>query len=116
MSVSARQVQLVDPSGAANARTVQSAVVDGRTLELRVGDLDSVQYIWTRLTDAQDDDVIWIERTTDGGHTWKDFARRTITGASGDYTDALRTDPSPQVRMKALTALNNGNEYQTSAF
>jgi hypothetical protein len=34
----------VDPTGAANTRTVGSAVVDGRTLEFRIGDIDNVQY------------------------------------------------------------------------
>ena len=116
MSVSANQVQMVDPSGTENARTEESAVVEGRTLELRVGDIDGVQYVWTRLTDAQIDDVIWIDRTTDGGETWKVFGKRTITGASRNYTDALRTSSSNLVRMRAWTDLHDGDTYNTAPF
>ncbi|MEV4415963.1 hypothetical protein [Catellatospora sp. NPDC049609] len=116
MSVSTPQDQLVDPTGATDRKNVQSAVVEERTLELRTGDIDGVQHIWTRLTNAKPNDVIWIERTTDGGDTWRPFGKRTITPGGRNYTDAMRTHPSDQVKMRAHTDLKNGGAYQTKPF
>ena len=116
MSVTTRQDQLVDPTPATDKKNVESAVVEGRTLELRVGNINGVQHVWTRLTKAKAGDVIWIERTTDGGAHWKAFGRRTITAGGRNYTDALRTDASDQVRMRAHTDLKDGGVYQTEPF
>jgi hypothetical protein len=107
---------MVDPTNATGKRNVESAVVEGRTLELRVGDINGVQHIWTRLTNARGGDVIWIDRTTDGGQTWKVFGKRTITAGGRNYTDALRTSPSEQVRMRAWTDLKDGDTYNTAPF
>lgn len=116
MSVSANQVQLVDPTDATDKRNVESAVVEGRTLELRVGEIDGVQHIWTRLTNARNGDVIWIDRTIDGGETWKVFGRRTVTAGGRNYTDALRTSDSSLVQMRAWADLKDGNTYNTAPF
>ncbi|GAA1626979.1 hypothetical protein ACFQY4_14425 [Catellatospora bangladeshensis] len=116
MSVTTPQDQMVDPTAATDKKSVQSKGAEGRTLELRVGNIDHVQYVWTRLTMAKPGDVIWIERTTDGGAHWKAFGRRTITAGGRNYTDALRTDASDQVRMRAHTDLKDGGVYQTEPF
>lgn len=116
MSVSANQVQLVDPTDATDKRNVESVVVEGRTLELRVGEIDGVQHIWTRLSDAETGDVIWIDRTTDGGETWKVFGKRKVTAGGRNYTDALRTSDSSMVQMRAWTDLKNGDTYNTAPF
>ncbi|EEP73195.1 hypothetical protein MCAG_03522 [Micromonospora sp. ATCC 39149] len=115
MSVSMTQT-MVDPTNAVNKRTVQSAVVEGRTLELRVGDIDGVQYAWTRLVDSQNGDIIWINQTTDGGNTWNSFGKRTIQAGGRNYTDALRTNSSNKVKMQAWTQLTSGNKYNTAAW
>lgn len=114
MSVSAPQTQLVDPTNATNKQTVQSAVVEGRTLEFRVGEIDGVQYAWTRLTNPQNDDAIWINLTTDGGKRWDSFGQLTIKAGGRNYTNALRTDSSPQVQMQGWTQLKGGKKYNLS--
>jgi hypothetical protein len=116
MSVSVSQTQLVDPVNATNTRTVQSAVVEGRTLEQRVGDINGTQYAWTRLTNAQTGDTIWLNQTTDGGKTWTSYGKRPIQAGGRNYTDALPTSSSDLVQMQAWTQLNDGNEYNTAAW
>lgn len=116
MSVSASQDQLVDPTNATDKKNVQSAVVESRTLELRVGRINGEQYIWTRLTNARGGDVFWIDRTTDGGKTWKVFGKRTFAAGGRNYTDALQTSSSSQVMMRAWTDLKNGDTYNTAPF
>ncbi|BCL14303.1 hypothetical protein [Micromonospora sagamiensis] len=116
MSVSMSQ-KLVDPTNATDKRTVESAVVEGRTLEFRVGDINGVQHAWTRLINAQSGDEMWINQTTDGGKTWQsNLGRRKIQAGGRNYTDALPTSSSDQVRMQGWTRLTSGKEYNTRAF
>lgn len=110
-------VQLKDPINATDKETCRSVRVEGRLLEFRVGNIDGVQHAWTRLTDAESGDEIWINMTTDGGKTWKSYGRRTIQQGGRNYTDALRTDPSTKVRMQAWTKLKPSNkEYNTESW
>src|SRR5690348_12667982 len=96
---------LVNPSTATNKANVESAVVEGRTLELRQGLIDGVQYAWARLTDAQDGDVIWFEVSGDSGQTWIQCGQRVLTAGGRNYTDARRTSSSSEVCMRAVTRL-----------
>lgn len=116
MSVSVSQTQLVDPTNATNKQTVQSARVEGRLLEFRVGDINGAQYAWTRLTDAQGGDAIWINMTTDGGKSWASYGRRTIQAGGRNYTDALPTSASDQVKMQGWTKLTDGSEHNTASW
>lgn len=106
---------MVDPTNATDKRDVQSAVVDGRTLELRVGNVNGVQCAWTRLLNARGGDSIWINLTTDGGKTWTSCGNRTIQAGGRNYTDALPTSDSSQVKMQAWTQLVGG-EYNTASW
>ena len=115
MSVSV-QTKLVDPTNATDKENRQSAVVEGRTLELRTGNINGMQYAWTRLMNAQDGDSIWINMTTDGGKTWKSFGQRPIKAGGRNYTDALQTNSSSQVMMQAWTQLTSGKKYNTAAW
>jgi hypothetical protein len=104
---------MTDPTSATNASNVQSAVVEGRTLELRQGQINGVQYAWTRLSNAHDGDSIWLEISGDGGKTWIQCGRRTVQAVGRNYTDAQRTSSSSQVCMRAVTQLV-GPKYQTA--
>lgn len=110
-------IQLVDPTNATDKETVQSANVEGRLLEFRVGEIDGVQHAWTRLMNAKSGDEIWINMTTDGGKTWKSFGRRTIQEGGRNYTDALRTDASDKVKMQGWARLKpSKKEYNTASW
>jgi hypothetical protein len=113
MSVQVSCDELVDPSNATDKSNVQSAVVEGRTLELRQGRIDGIQYAWARLSDAQNGDVIWFEVSGDGGETWIQCGKRTIEPGGPNYTDARRTSSSSEVCMRAVTQLV-GPRYQTA--
>jgi len=113
MPVSVSCEGMVDPTNATNISNVQSAVVEGRTLELRQGQINGVQYAWTRLSNARDGDTIWIEVSGDGGNTWIQCARRTIQQGGRNYTDARRTSSSSEVCTRAVTQLA-GPRYQTA--
>jgi len=115
MSVPVSCEGMVDPTNATNASNVQSAVVEGRTIELRRGDINGVQHAWTRLSNAQNGDSIWLEISGDGGKTWIQCGRRTLQAGGRNYTDAQRTSSSSQVCMRAVTQLA-GPRYQTSAW
>ena|SRR5689334_8882051 len=104
---------LVDPAGATDKSNVQSAVVEGRTLELRQGRIDGVQYAWARLSDAHEGDVIWFEVSGDSGETWIQCGKRIIGTGGRNYTDARRTSGSSEVCMRAVTQLV-GPRYQTA--
>jgi hypothetical protein len=104
---------MVDPTPATDKSNVESAQVEGRTLELRQGRVNGVQHAWTRLTDARDGDVIWLEVSGDGGKTWVQCGKRTIVAGKRNYTDAKRTSSSSEVCMRAVTQLA-GPKYQTA--
>jgi hypothetical protein len=111
MSVSVSCAGMVNPAHASDLATRKSAVVEGRTLELRSGDINGVQYAWARLINADDGDSIWLEISGDSGETWIQCGRRTIQAGGRNYTDAQRTNSSPEVCMRA--ALQLGPQYQT---
>jgi hypothetical protein len=113
VSVQVSCEDLVDPTAATDKANVESAVVEGRTLELRQGLIDGVQYAWARLSDAHDGDVIWFELSGDGGETWIECGKRVIVAGGRNYTDARRTTSDPQVCMRAVTRLV-GPRYQTA--
>jgi hypothetical protein len=106
---------MVDPTNATGTSNVESAVVEGRTLELRRGTINGVQYAWTRLSNPNDGDSIWLEISGDGGNTWIQCGRRTIQAGGRNYTDAQRTSSSSQVCMRAMTQLV-GPKFQTAAW
>lgn len=111
MSVPVSCAGMVDPTNASGIQTEKSAVVEGRTLELRSGDINGVQYAWTRLTNARDGDSIWLEISGDGGGAWIQCDWRTIQAGGRNYTDAHRTSSSSEVCMRAGMQL--GPQYQT---
>lgn len=115
MSVPVSCDGMVNPANASGASNVQSAVVEGRTLELRQGTIGGVQYAWARLSNAQSGDSIWLEISGDGGTSWIQCGRRTIQAGGRNYTDAQRTSTSSQVCMRAVTQLV-GAKYQTAAW
>ena len=114
MSVSVSCAGMVDPTNASSISTEESAVVEGRTLELRQGVINGVQYAWARLTNAHDGDSIWLEISGDGGGSWIQCGWRIIHAGERNYTDAQRTSSSPEVCMRAVTQL--GPQYQTAAW
>jgi hypothetical protein len=103
---------MVDPRNATGLRTEKSAVVEGRTVELRSGHINGPQYAWARLINAYDGDSIWLEISGDGGVTWIQCGWRTIHDGGRNYTDAQRTSPSSDVCMRAVTQL--APQYQTA--
>jgi hypothetical protein len=111
MSVPVSCAGMVNPANASHPFSPKSAVVEGRTLELRAGDINGVQYAWARLTNPDDGDSIWLEISGDSGVTWIQCGRRTIHTSGRNYTDAQRTNSSPEVCMRA--ALQLGPQYQT---
>lgn len=115
MSVPVSCDGMVDPTNAVNKSNVQSAVVEGRTLELRQGYVNGVQYAWTRLTNAHDGDSIWLEISGDAGAHWIQCGKRTVSAGGRNYTDAQRTSSSSQVCMRAVAQLV-GARYQTAAW
>jgi len=115
MSVSVSCAGMIDPTNATGNSNVQSAVVEGRTLELRQGNINGVQYAWARLTNARDGDSVWLEISGDGGGTWIQCDRRTIQAGGRNYTNAQRTSSSSEVCMRAATQLV-GPQYQTAAW
>src|SRR5262249_10480678 len=112
MSVPVSCNGVVDPTNATDKSNVQSAVVEGRTLELRQGYINGVQYAWTRLSAAHDGDSIWLEISGDEGKTWIQCDKRIVQASGRNYTDAQRTSSSSQVCMRAATQLV-GAKYQT---
>lgn len=115
MSVPVSCDGMVDPTNATNTSNIQSAVVEGRTLELRQGYINGIQYAWTRLTSAHDGDSIWLEISGDGGKTWIQCGRRVLQAGGRSYTDAQRTSGSALVCMRAVTQLV-GARYQTASW
>jgi hypothetical protein len=115
MSVPVSCDGMVDPTNATDPSNVESAVVEGRTLELRQGRIDNVQYAWARLSDAYDGDMIWLEISGDGGDTWIQCGTRTIRAGGRNYTDAQRTSSDSQVCMRAVAQLV-GPRYQTATW
>lgn len=115
MSVPVSCDGMVDPTNATDKANVQSAVVEGRTLELRQGRINGIQYAWTRLTNAHAGDSIWLEISGDGGNSWIQCGKRTIPAGGRNYTDAQRTSSNAQVCMRAVTQLV-GARYQTAAW
>jgi hypothetical protein len=106
---------MANPSNATDKANVESAVVEGRTLELRQGNINGVQYCWARLSDAHDGDMIWLEISGDGGKTWIQCGKRIVQQGGRDYTDAQRTSSSSEVCMRAATQLV-GPKYQTASW
>ncbi|GAA3431757.1 hypothetical protein GCM10018954_013580 [Kutzneria kofuensis] len=115
MSVQVSCAGMVDPVNATNKSNVQSAVVEGRTLELRQGDIGGVQHAWARLADAHDGDAVWLEISGDGGKTWIQCGRRSIQAGGRNYTDAQRTTSEAKVCMRAVAQLT-GPRYETAAW
>jgi hypothetical protein len=115
MSVPVSCDGMVDPTNASDKTNVQSAVVEGRTLELRRGLINGVQHAWARLSNAHTGDTIWLEISGDGGNTWIQCGKRTISAGGRDFTDAQRTSSSSEVCMRASTQLV-GSKYQTAAW
>jgi hypothetical protein len=115
MSVPVSCDGMVDPTNATDTSSVKSAVVEGRTLELRQGHISGVQYAWTRLSNPHEGDSIWLEISGDGGMTWIQCGRRTVQAGGRNYTDAQRTSSSSQVCMRAVTQLA-APKYQTDAW
>src|SRR5215475_5270826 len=111
MPVSVSCAGMVDPTNAPDISTERSAVVEGRTLDLRSALINGVQYAWARLTNAHDGDSIWLEISGDGGQTWIQCGRRTIHASGRNYTDAQRTSSSSEVCMRA--GLQLGPQHQT---
>jgi len=111
MSVHVSCEGMRDPTNADHLETPRSAVVEGRTLDLRSGDIDGVQYAWAKLTNAHEGDSIWLEISGDSGHTWIQCGRRTIHASGRNYTDAQRTNESSEVCMRA--GLQLGPQHQT---
>ncbi len=103
----------VDPTNATDKANVQSAVVEGRTLELRQGKVNGVQVAWTRLTNAHAGDTIWLEISGDSGNTWIQCNRLTIQSGGRNFTNAQPTNASSEVCMRAVTQLA-GPRYQTA--
>src|SRR5688500_17293805 len=95
-------VQMKDPANATNVQYAQSAEIEGgRVIAFMYGMIDGIQYAWTRLENAQSGDKIWINMTTNGGGSWQEYGHFTITNpGSRNYTEALKTDASNQVRMQ----------------
>jgi hypothetical protein len=106
---------MVDPVNAVNKSNVQSAVVEGRTLELRQGDINGTQHAWARLSGAHDGDVLWLEISGDGGKTWIQCGRRIVQPGGRNYTDAQRTTNDAQVCMRSVAQLA-GPRYQTATW
>src|SRR5436305_10728945 len=115
MAVSVSCDGMVDPADATAKSDVESAKVEGRTLELRQGLINGVQYCWARLTDAKNGDAIWLEISGDGGETWIKCGRRTLESGQRNYTDAQRTSSSSDVCMRAATQLVGPN-YRTASW
>jgi hypothetical protein len=115
MSVQVSCAGMVDPVNAANKSNVQSAVVEGRTLELRQGDIGGVQHAWARLSGAHDGDAVWLEISGDGGKTWLQCGLRVIRANERNYTDAQRTTSDAKVCMRAGAQLA-GPRYETAAW
>lgn len=113
MAVEVSCAGMIDPTDATDKANVESAVVEGRTLELRQGRIDGVQHAWTRLSNAQNGDVIWLEISGDGGNSWIQCGMRTIDASGRNYTDAQATSGDTQVCMRAVTQLV-GPRYQTA--
>jgi hypothetical protein len=111
MSVQVSCAGMVDPTNASGLSTEKSAVVEGRTLELRSGLINGIQYAWARLINPDEGDSFWLEISGDSGVTWIQCGRRTIHAGGRNYTDAQRTSTSSEVCMRA--ALQLGPQYQT---
>lgn len=104
---------MVDPTDATEKSNVESAVVEGRTLELRQGEIDGVQHAWARLSNAHDGDTLWLEISGDSGENWIQCGKITIEAGERNYTDAQRTSSSSELCMRAVTQLA-GPRYQTA--
>ncbi|GAA3119724.1 hypothetical protein [Streptosporangium carneum] len=91
---------MVNPVNATGVSTVKSTPMPGRTLELRTGQINGVQYAWTRVQNSQNGDQIWIDISGDGGTTWRQCDLRTI-GTGRNYGNALKTVNSSLVCMRA---------------
>src|SRR3712207_3617771 len=59
-----------DPAQVTSDRSAASAMLDGRTIDLRVSDVDAMARV--ALTAAEPGDELWLDRSFDGGHTWGD--------------------------------------------
>ena len=115
MAVSVSCDGMVDPTNASDKSNVESAVVEGRTLELRQGSINGVQYAWARLSGAHDGDSIWLEISGDAGKSWIQCSKRLISEGGRNFTDAQRTSSSSDVCMRAATRLV-GPKYQTDSW
>jgi hypothetical protein len=115
MSVQVSCAGMVDPINATDKSNSESAVVEGRTLELRQGKIGGVQHAWARLSGAHDGDAVWLEISGDGGKTWIQCGTRTIQTGGRNYTDAQQTIRDSQGCMRAVAQLA-GPRYQTAAW
>jgi hypothetical protein len=100
-----------NPRRADHLDTPKSRRVGDRTLELRSGRLDGVEYAWARLINPDEGDIIWLEISDDGGDTWTQCGMRTIHASGRNFTDAQITNTSHEVCMRA--GLQLAPQYQT---
>jgi hypothetical protein len=93
---------MVNPANATNVTTVRSTPLPGsRTLQLRQGLINGVQYAWSRVTTSRSGDRIWIDISGTSGSTWTQCDLRTLGSTGRNYTNALRTSSSSAVCMRA---------------
>jgi hypothetical protein len=111
MSVQVSCEGMVKPTNPSGGQLHGSAVVEGRTLELRSGNIHGAQHAWAILTNAYDGDSVWLEISGDGGRHWIPCGFRTIHDGERNYTYAQQTNESNDVCMRA--AMQLGPQYRT---
>lgn len=105
---------LTDPTNATSKTTVRSLFIGGnKTLELRAGYINGIQYAWTRIVNSTSGDQIWIDFAASTTSGWVQCDLRTLSGGR-NYGNALRTVPDGHGCMRAGGRPSGGASYITS--
>ncbi|WP_062439333.1 hypothetical protein [Herbidospora daliensis] len=93
----------VNPSSATGGVTQRTkALPGGRTLELRSGYVNGVQYAWARVVpNSLNGENIWLDYSTTSGNGWAQCDLRTLSSSGRNYGQGFRTSSSSAVVMRA---------------
>ncbi|MBI0299767.1 DUF2690 domain-containing protein [Streptomyces sp. PRKS01-29] len=83
-AVTAAPAQAAEGCNTNNARTVASASTHSRGIELRYNGTCA----WGRIFGSPGD-LVWVDRSYDGGRTWNQLSVTKINTGGSNYTDAF---------------------------
>lgn len=94
------------PGNAGNVKTVRSAEIHRRIIELRTGSFSGSTWGWARMANPQRGDEIWMDFSQDGGRTWKQCG--PYTADARQFSEAVTTSSDSNRKFRACGTASLG--------